>query len=70
MRHQTVYCPLVLNKVSTSVGSVEKAKKTYRNLNWRSWQQAFQNNIDEIIAHYKTTKSKAQKPPTETVKKF
>ena len=26
-------------------------------------QQTFQKDIDEIIAHYKTTHSKAQKPP-------
>ena len=33
-------------------------------------QQAFQKDIDEIIVHYKTTKSKAQKLPTETVQKI
>ena len=49
---------------------MEKAKKTYQNLNWTSLQQAFQKDIDEIIVHYKTTKSKAQKPPTETVQKI
>ena len=60
---------LVLNKLATSAGSVEKAKKTYQNLTWASLQQAFQKDIDEIIVHYKT-KSKAQKSPTETVKKI
>ena len=33
-------------------------------------QQTFKKHIDAIIVHYKTTKSKAQKPPTETVKKI
>ena len=33
-------------------------------------QQAFQKDIDEIIVHYKRTKSKAQKSLTETVKKI
>ena len=33
-------------------------------------QQAFQKDIDEIIVHYKTAKSKAQKPRNETVKKI
>ena len=60
----------MLNKLATSAGSVEKAKKTYWNWNWTSLQQAFQKDIDEIIVHYKTTKSKAQKPPTETVQKI
>ena len=61
---------LVLDKLASSAGSVEKAKKTYQNLNWTSLQQAFRKDIDEIIVHYKTTKSKTQKPPTETVKKI
>ena len=60
----------MLNKLATSAGSVEKAKKSYQNLNWTFLQQTFQKYIDEIIVHYKTTKSKAQKPPTETAKKI
>ena len=43
----------MLNKLATSAGSVEKAKKTYWNWNWTSLQQAFQKDIDEIIVHYK-----------------
>ena len=49
---------------------MEKSKKTYWNLNLTSLWQAFQKDIDEIIVHYKTTKSKGLKPPTETVKKI
>ena len=60
----------MLNKLATSAGSVEKAKKSYQNLNWTFLQQTFQKYIDEIIVHYKTTKSKAQKPSTETAKKI
>ena len=63
-------CHLVLNKLATCAGFVEKAKKTYRNLNWTSLQQAFQKDIYEIIVHYKRTKSKTQKSLTETVKKI
>ena len=48
---------------------MEKAKKNYQNLNW-IFAASFQKDIDEIIVHYKTTKSKAQKPPTKTVKKI
>ena len=60
---------LVLNQLAASAGSANKARCSYRNLNWTSLQQAVQKDVDEIIVHYKTTKSTTPKPPTETVKK-
>ena len=60
---------LVLNTLAEKAGSVKKAKRTNRNLNWRSLQQAVQKDLDEIIVHYKTTKKTAPRPSTETVEK-
>ena len=60
---------LVLNSMTAKAGSVSKAKQFNRKLNWKSLQQATQKDIDEIIVHYKTTKSTTPKPPTETISK-
>ena len=61
----------MLNKLVTSTGSVEKAKKPTKIQIAHLCSKLLKRIlIDEIIVHYKTTKSRAQKPPTETVKKI
>ena len=71
-RDKTSYCVrhLVLNKLATSAGSVEKAKKNLPKFKWDIFAASFSKGYYEIIIHYKTIKSKAQKPPTEAVKKI
>ena len=60
-------CHLMLN-TSPSAGSVEKAKKTYQNLNWMSLQQAFQKDIDDWLLS--TTKQPSPKLKNHQLKQL
>ena len=51
---------MLLNKIAASATSVKKAI--------RSFHQDVQKDVDEVISHYKITKSTTPKPWTEAVK--
>ena len=64
------YCRLVLGSiVKRTGGNCRKARRTSRQLSWKSLREASDKDINRIIKHCKTTGSKKNKPTTETAKK-
>ena len=61
---------LVLNELTAQEGSANKIRRTHRKqLSWRTLQHAANTNVDNIVIHYKTVRTKPPKTPTETAKK-
>ena len=48
---------------------LEANQLSKRKISWKSLKHASEKDINSVIKHYKTVKSKACKPPTETTKK-
>lgn len=56
--------------VKSCSGNLRSARRSDRSLSWKSLQSAVNNDVSITIKHYKTIKSKKNRPPTETTKKI
>ena len=61
---------LVLRSIVKKAGdSWKQTRQAKLQINWKSLKQVSEKDISSVIKHYKTFKSNASKPPTETTKK-
>ena len=55
--------------ITKASGNYNKVRKLDRGLKFKSLKNASEKDINDTIKHYKTTKYKSEKEPTETVKR-
>ena len=61
---------LVLRRIAKKArGSWKQTRQANWQISWKSLKHASEKDINSVTKHYKTVKSKACKPPTETTKK-
>ena len=61
---------LVLRRIAKKArGSWKQTRQANWQISWKSLKHASEKDINSVTKYYKTVKSKACKPPTETTKK-